>query len=52
MIILGSVPITAFLVATVTLTAYFLIKLYQARMLVYEKQKKGLVSDNTSSITP
>ena len=50
MSVLGSVQITAVLVVIGTLIAYFFIMLYHARMLVYEKQKRGLVRDNISSI--
>lgn len=48
--ILGSFQTAAFTVA-VTLAAYFLVKLYQARKLVFEKQKRGLVSEFASLIT-
>ena len=51
MAILGRFPIAALVVIGSPVT-YFFIQLYDARMLLYERQKLGLISDLESSKHP
>lgn len=46
---LGSYQLVAALVVVATSAAYFFNQLYHARMLVIDKQRKGLVSQSPSS---
>ena len=47
MAVLGSFQTTVLLMIA-TLAAYFFAQLYHARMLIYERQKNGLVSHSHS----